>query len=251
MKEIKKINECFEDNLNKYTTSKSFEHIWERYSHSEKYSSLSRKVIVPVILLLVLIIPITGFAYYKFIWLNTQILIRDEKQDLSDVHTPLEMYDKIINETDYKYINREKAYAAAGFPIRIIDGVDGWHKLKSIGVYMGKETVATDGKTSISNGPLSYWEIYNNSANEKVIVIQELVAHMDSKISYPKDSKILNSYAGDLAVLTDLKKGRKVLYTYHKEINGNITKISIFSNANETTMENFAQKYLKLKINKR
>jgi hypothetical protein len=71
--------------------------------------------------------------------------------------------------TFYKYVDREKAYA-------------------------------------VSDGPFYYWEIYDNKSNQKVIVIQQLVAHWDGKIFYPKDSKILNNFGGDLAVLTDLKK---------------------------------------------
>jgi hypothetical protein len=114
-----------------------------------------------------------------------------------------------------------------------------------VALFLSRSTTLADDITQET-----FIKIFENcKANEKVIVIQQLVAHLDSKISYSKDSKILNNFGGDLAVLTDLKKGRKELYIYHKESNGNITEITIFSNADVKVMENFAQKYLKGNIN--
>ena len=206
-----------------------------------KKLSLSKKILITVILVLIVILSVINYTHHNLIWQGMNIEISEDKQNSPGRITPLET-------SNYQYIDKEKAFSVADFPIRIIDGMKDWEKIGSNGVYADKYSVDAYGKSVHSTGPLSYWEIYNNGDNKELIVTQEKAAHMKGfgKISFPKGSKVLNGFNKDLAILIDFH-GRKELNLYLKEKNGNITLITIYANVDDKTVKNFAQKYIKVK----
>lgn len=252
-----KITEVLSNIVEEKNTTISFEDTW---SKQEGFFSniFERKALVAIVIAVFVLLPISGFAYYKLIWGNTNIKVSDEKINLSSMVTPIEYFDKLLYKDGVKLKNLEESRKIARFPIRIVNEVPGWRRIQSVGVIDLVQTRDSIGNLTFKDGDLHYMDLYTNDKGEKIVVNQRYDEAFTTSINdstiqgsgaqYPYGTKTLEGYGKDLAVLIDIEKGRYNLIVHHKENNNQVTTLEIWGNTSPKVLEQFAHTYLKIEV---
>ncbi|MBV7276557.1 hypothetical protein I6U48_27160 [Clostridium sp. PL3] len=258
MKQIESnIKRVMEEALGQSTTSLSYDDIKQKYLKANKKNIrlsklFSTAVLIPILLLSLLIV---GFSYYKFIWVNANIQIKNESQDFSDYKTPLESFYEILETNKTKDLIESRKISI--FPIRVPYKLNNFERIKGSGVIFQMAT-DIDGVHKLVDMPLEYFELYQNKEGKKVVVRQKFSDSMTEQLNanskrihftsrYPKGTKRLNSFGNDLALIMDLQLGRKKIILYHIEENSKVTEFDIYGTVDGSVLEAIAHTYINAK----
>lgn len=249
------ITEMLNSVAEKRNTSISFRDTWNKQGSSLNYK-LRRKGLMALAIFLLVLLPISGFTYYKFIWSKATIYIDNDKRDLSEVITPIEIFDNLLLKEGVKVKTIEESRKIAKFQIRIVHKVEGWNKVKSAGVITPVETRDNNGNPIVKDGDLCYMDFYKNSKGEKIVVSQSINSSFTDSTNgtaivsrgFPSGTIILDGYGNDLVALFDTQKGRYTLWAYHKENNVQVIALEIWGNTDPEILKQFAHAYLQAEV---
>jgi hypothetical protein len=263
--------------LDRHSPTSTFEGVWAKYSTGKK-SFFGKKLTLVTTSIMIIFLISAGFSYYKFYWSNIEITINEENKDYLDEITPIEIFENIGDSPNARIMSLAEIRQVANFPIRIPKKIDGWKRIKSIGlatkIYFSEnhemefhekenftevsvtQTINTEetDTRSVLDEELSYWDLYMNQKGQKIVVKQQFDEIRTESLqsstgsysgsTFPYGSVILNQFGKDLAVLMDIKKGRKQLNIFHIEDNNHVTLIKIWSDAEESVVKQVAHLYL-------
>ncbi|RXI98689.1 hypothetical protein DS745_20470 [Anaerobacillus alkaliphilus] len=245
---MKSSNEQVTSVLNKMVVTQpqppQFTKIWNKYQSENETSLFGIKRWQMVLCLACVFILTTGFGYYQLFWANQEIVISSNQEDLSGLVTPLETFEN-LKAIQGDVITGEQALSVAPW-IHIQEEVVGWQKVDSYG--------------SNYTGEMSYFELYVNTAGEKVVVMQSYdeamttsLNHVDTdqhtaqfRQGFPEGSVILDGFGTDLAILMDLQAGRHSLIVY-KQVDNEVYRIDVWGTGSTEQVIEFGKLYYQAK----
>lgn len=203
----------------------SFDQLWMR-AEGRTRRPLRRYWLIALPLLAALLAGACTAVYQSVTnWSNTTVSFSDKKDDLTDMLTPLEVFDGMALLQDNPLLSLQETRQKAPIPIRIPVLPAGWTEIRSTGV---------------DPGNAEYWSSLLDPQGRRVVVRQAFDSSYTMSLKkkpnqtfgseYPNGSKFIEGFGEDLAILMNLQKGRWQMMLYHKEAAKEIvTCISIWS----------------------
>jgi hypothetical protein len=223
--------------LKKKRTTVSFENVWERYEHEQKYNP--RKLTIPKIGLaasLVMLLSVPVVASVNIRWNHIDFVPMNVQPQEQTSWLPFEMYPDYLRS--YQNFNLEEAQKIAGFKI-----------MRPVHFDMPLELSV--GTKDSKNSDLWYWDIFHEG-NQWVYVKQSLEPHLQElnaeeakltlKISSDVKTIVLNDKDA-IAFISDEGEGGKRISMLVKNKENQIIAFEIRGNIGEEKLIQLAKSY--------
>ncbi|MFD0717023.1 hypothetical protein [Paenibacillus sp. GCM10027626] len=214
-----------------------------------------RPAYAALILLLVIVLPTAVYSYYTNgkIWGNqnftiTNTSIEDDNPGNSAVmEDPSKMVRGILH--DLKQVDAEQVKQLSAYPLRRIEQWGEWKKTTSTGYVRWND----DGSGVTTDLPPSYIEIFENAAQEQLIVLQDTdemstqaLQRLDKTTyahAFSADWSFVEEFGADLAVMKQTASGWVHLMIYHQEDNNTVTRFELYGK-DDGLLKEVAHRYL-------
>lgn len=247
------ISKMLKDNLGSQNTTVTFQETWNEKMQTKR----NRKKVLTLIAIPILLLSV-GFSYLTIEWYNTQVDFQKQEESLASMVTPLETFDELFKQEGAKKFSLEESKQLAKFPIRSLDHVEGVERVervKSAGLIL-PHTITEDDKEMIIDGPISYFELFAGSNEQRIISMQSHDEDMtlsskgeiELTTTFPQSSMKLDEFKNELALMIDLGNHRKQLVLFVKEQDETVSRIDIWGkNVADQVLITLGKDYLSAK----
>jgi hypothetical protein len=245
------ISKVLKNNLGSQNTTVTFHDTWDgKIETKRNRKKVSTLIAIPMLLLLSV-----GFSYLTIEWYNTQVNFQKNEESLASMVTPLETFDELFKQEGAKEFSLEESKKLAVFPVRSLDHVEGMKRVKSAGLIL-PHTITEDDKEMITDGQISYFELFAGSNAQRMISMQspdeDMTLSSNGEIelttTFPQGSMKLDQFKNELALMIDLGNNRKQLVLFVKEQDETISRIDIWGkNVDDQVLIKLGKDYLSKK----
>lgn len=205
-------------------------------------------------------LPLAGWGYQQYTMWN-QVHISKVKNDKQPVPTVAAIWSnsglQTITSRAKHVTNLAVSRSKAGFPIYEPNSITGWKRIFSEGytsdLYIQHVVNHHNVTQRITEGPLTYLDVYENPKGERVAILQQKsnfnVNSPSVYVQYSHGTQYLDSFKPDFAALIPIKivQGQgdpRQLSIFHQNQDHTITNFEITGTAPPQTLEMFGHKYV-------
>lgn len=233
----------------KHHSTVTFESLWSKHQGGYK-NRLNKKVVAACVASLAILVPVTAVAGSQFHWSHISFSVSDPGPNTSagsETKTPV---DTFVLGSGLDPVSLPEMQKESAFSIRVPQSVQGWTRVTSTGA------------KAHGSGALSYWDFYQDSQGNRVVVIQTSTKELTDTSKQTPGGQIMKypvglpsnanvKYSGnDFVSTVNLPRNQHEMVVYHKESDESITLINIYGNVPVTELDSFHKAYVNSNVGK-